>query len=169
VGDVGWLFAVNRGRRAAGTEPGAVLGGDSVMSDLASRSTLLARVLVIDDELEPVDLLSAVLSDSGYEVVSALNGGDGLRLVEIERPDVVLLDLQMPGVAGFDVLRRVRTVRPDLPVIIVSGQADLNVARATLNEGAVDYVSKSFEPEDVVRAVAAALTNRPALGRALRA
>ncbi len=139
------------------------------MSDSASRSTLLARVLVIDDELEPVDLLSAVLSDSGYEVVSALNGGDGLRLVEIERPDVVLLDLQMPGVAGFDVLRRVRTVRPDLPVIIVSGQADLNVARATLNEGAVDYVSKSFEPEDVVRAVAAALTNRPALGRALRA
>ena len=129
------------------------------MSDSASRSTLLARVLVIDDELEPVDLLSAVLSDSGYEVVSALNGGDGLRLVEIERPDVVLLDLQMPGVAGFDVLRRVRTVRPDLPVIIVSGQADLNVARATLNEGAVDYVSKSFEPEDVVRAVAAALTN----------
>jgi len=90
-------------------------------------------------------------------------------LVEIERPDVVLLDLQMPGVAGFDVLRRVRTVRPDLPVIIVSGQADLNVARATLNEGAVDYVSKPFEPEDVVRAVAAALTNRPALGRALRA
>jgi len=139
------------------------------MSDSASRSTLLARVLVIDDELEPVDLFSAVLSDSGYEVVSALNGGDGLRLVEIERPDVVLLDLQMPGVAGFDVLRRVRTVRPDLPVIIVSGQADLNVARATLNEGAVDYVSKSFEPEDVVRAVAAALTNRPALGRALRA
>ena len=139
------------------------------MSDSASRSTLLARVLVIDDELEPVDLRSAVLSDSGYEVVSALNGGDGLRLVEIERPDVVLLDLQMPGVAGFDVLRRVRTVRPDLPVIIVSGQADLNVARATLNEGAVDYVSKSFEPEDVVRAVAAALTNRPALGRALRA
>jgi len=139
------------------------------MSDSASRSTLLARVLVIDDELEPVDLLSAVLSDSGYEVVSALNGGDGLRLVEIERPDVVLLDLQMPGVAGFDVLRRVRTVRPDLPVIIVSGQADLNVARATLNEGAVDYVSKPFEPEDVVRAVAAALTNRPALGRALRA
>jgi len=90
-------------------------------------------------------------------------------LVEIERPDVVLLDLQMPGVAGFDVLRRVRTVRPDLPVIIVSGQADLNVARATLNEGAVDYVSKPFEPEDVVRAVAAALTNRPASGRALRA
>ncbi len=81
------------------------------MSDSASRSTLLARVLVIDDELETVDLLSAVLSDSGYEVVSALDGGDGLRLVEIERPDVVLLDLQMPGVAGFDVLRRVRTVR----------------------------------------------------------
>jgi CheY-like chemotaxis protein len=138
------------------------------MSDSASRSTLLARVLVIDDELEMVDLLSAVLSDSGYEVVSALSGGDGLRLVEIERPDVVLLDLQMPGVAGFDVLRRVRTMRPDLPVIIVSGQADLNLSRATLAQGAVAYVPKPFDPEDVVRVVAAAL-DRPASGRALTA
>jgi DNA-binding response OmpR family regulator len=139
------------------------------MSDSASRSTLLARVLVIDDELATVDLLSAVLSDSGYEVVSALNGSDGLMLAQIERPDVVLLDLEMPGLAGFDVLRRVRTVRPDLPVIIVSGQADLNLTRATLALGAVAYVPKPFDPEDVVRVVAAALTNRPASGRALSA
>jgi DNA-binding response OmpR family regulator len=139
------------------------------MSDSASRSTLLARVLVIDDEFETVDLLSAILSDSGYEVVSALNGSDGLMLAQIERPDVVLLDLEMPGLAGFDVLRRVRTVRPDLPVIIVSGQADLNLTRATLALGAVAYVPKPFDPEDVVRVVAAALTNRPASGRALSA
>lgn len=131
------------------------------MSDSALLPTVLGRVLVIDDEPETLDLFTAVLSDSGFEVYSALNGADGLMLVNVERPDVVLLDLQMPGVPGFDVFRRIRAVRPDLPVIIVSGQSDLKLARATLDGGAVDYVPKPFDPEDLLRAVAAALNNRP--------
>jgi DNA-binding response OmpR family regulator len=132
-------------------------------------TSVLGRALIIDDDFETVDLLTAVLADSGYEVSAALNGGDGLMLVDVERPDVVLLDLQMPGVPGFDILRRLRTIRPDLPVIIVSGQADLNLARATLNGGAVDYVAKPFDPEHLIRVVATALSNRPAGGTILSA
>jgi DNA-binding NtrC family response regulator len=161
----GWPFAVNS-RRAAGTGPGAALHEDSVMSDSATQSSPPARVLVIDDAPGTVDLFTAFLSDAGYEVLSALNGADGLLLIDLERPDVVLLDLHMPGVPGFDVLRLVRLVRPDLPVIIVSGQADVNLARATLNRGAFEYISKPFDPENIIRTVAAALTNGPATGTA---
>lgn len=140
------------------------------MSDsLLLPPTVLGRILVIDDDPDTVDLLTAVLSDSGYDVSAALNGSDGLMLVDVEPPDVVLLDLQMPGVPGFDVLRLVRTVRPDLPVIVVSGQADLNLTRATLNRGALDYVAKPFDPEHLLRVVAAALSNRRADGRILSA
>jgi DNA-binding response OmpR family regulator len=140
-----------------------------MLGSASQSTTLLGRVLVIDDDFETVDLLTAILSDCGYDVCSALNGGDALMLVDVERPDVMLLDLHMPGVPGFDVLRRVRMVRPDLPVVIVSGQTDVNLARATLDSGAVDYISKPFDPENLIRAVAAALTNGPPPGTALSA
>src|SRR5437667_371423 len=98
----------------------------------------LGRVLVIDDDPDTVDLFTAILSDAGYEVVGALTGGDGLMVLEVESPDVILLDLKMPGVHGMDVLRRLRMARPDIPVIIVSGQADAELARATLRRGAAE-------------------------------
>jgi len=127
--------------------------------------TRLGRVLVIDDDPDTIDLLTAILSDAGYEVSGALTGSDGLMLLQMESADLVLLDLQMPGVHGVDVLRRLRMVRPDVPVIIVSGQADPELARATLNRGTVDYIRKPMDPEHLLRATAAALAGRSALSR----
>jgi len=123
----------------------------------------LGRVLVVDDDPDTVDLLTTILSDAGYEVVAAFTGGDGLMVLEVESPDVILLDLQMPGLHGMDVLRRLRMARPEIPVIIVSGQGDAELARATLRRGAVDYIRKPMNPEHLVRAVAAALGGRAAL------
>ena len=87
--------------------------GDSVMTKSPSRSTSLGRVLVIDDEPDMVDLLRQILAEAGFDVICALNGGDGLMLEDFEQPDLILLDLTMPGLSGFDVLRRVRSARPD--------------------------------------------------------
>ncbi|HZF04908.1 MAG TPA: response regulator [Patescibacteria group bacterium] len=123
----------------------------------------LGRVLVVDDDPDTVDLLTTILSDVGYEVIAAFTGGDGLMMLEVESPDVILLDLQMPGLHGMDVLRRLRMARPEIPVIIVSGQGDAELARATLRRGAVDYIRKPMNPEHLVRAVAAALGGRAAL------
>ena len=123
----------------------------------------LGRVLVIDDDPDTIDLLTAILSDAGYDVIGALTGGDGLMVLEMESPDLVLLDLQMPGLHGVDVLCRLRMARPDIPVIIVSGPADAELARATLRRGALDYVRKPMNPEHLLRATAAALGKRPAL------
>src|SRR5205814_6072654 len=93
-----------------------------------------------------------------FDVICALNGGDGLMLEDFEQPDLILLDLTMPGLSGFDVLRRVRSARPDVPVIIVSGQGDLKLARATLECGAANYLPKPFDPDHLIDAVAAALS-----------
>jgi DNA-binding response OmpR family regulator len=121
------------------------------------RRPSLARVLVIDDDAAIIGMLVECLSESGYDVLSALNGGDGLMLLDLEHPDVVLLDLRMPGIGGLEVLRRIRMVRPDLPVIIISGLGDAEAARQTLRRGAVDYLPKPFDLDHVLRAVAAAL------------
>ena len=136
--------------------------GDSVMTKSPSRSTSLGRVLVIDDEPDMVDLLRQILAEAGFDVICALNGGDGLMLEDFEQPDLILLDLTMPGLSGFDVLRRVRSARPDVPVIIVSGQADLKLARATLECGAANYLPKPFDPDHLIDAVVAALNGRTA-------
>jgi two-component system response regulator (stage 0 sporulation protein F) len=121
------------------------------------RRTSLARILVIDDDAAIIGMLSEYLTQNGYEMLSALNGGDGLMLLEIEPPDLVLLDIRMPGLGGLEVLRRIRMVRPDLPVIIISGLGDADAARQTLRRGAVDYLPKPFDLDHVLRAIAAAL------------
>ena len=117
----------------------------------------LARILAIDDEPSVIDMLSECLTENGYAIVSAQTGGDGLMLLELEHPDLVLLDLRLPGIGGLEVLRRIRMVRPDLPVIIISGLGDADAARQSLRRGAVDYLPKPFDLDHVLRAVAAAL------------
>jgi len=126
----------------------------------------LARILVIDDDPAFVGLLTQFLAEDGYETVSALNGGDGLMLFELEHPDLILLDLRMPGIGGHDVLRRVLMMRPDMPVIIVSGLGDAEGARQMLRRGAIDYLPKPVDLEVLGRSIAAALGRpREARGR----
>jgi len=105
----------------------------------------LARVLVVEDEPDVADMLQELLVDLGYEVEIAVSGQEALGLVPVYRPDAVLLDLNMPGLPGSQVLEQLLRVDPHLPVIIVTGNSDLEVARRTLQQGAFDYVSKPFD------------------------
>jgi CheY-like chemotaxis protein len=123
----------------------------------------LARVLVVEDEADVADMLQDLLVDLGYEVTIAVSGQEALGLLPVYRPDAVLLDLNMPGLPGLQVLEQLLRVDPLLPVIIVTGNSDLEVARRTLQQGAFDYVSKPFELGVLERIVAAAITRpRPA-------
>ena len=123
-------------------------------------SSSLARVLVVDDEPRVAAVLHDALSDLGYAVQVAVNGAEALRLVALYQPDVVLLDLAMPNVSGDVVLERLRDADPTLPVIVVTGNADADRARATLDLGAFDYVSKPFDLEILARILAAAVIYR---------
>ena len=117
----------------------------------------LGRILVIDDEPDVVDVISTYFTGAGYEVIGATHGGDGLMLADVQRPDVVLLDIMMPGIDGVQVLAQLRLRWPELPVIMLTAVADIEIARGTLRRGAIDYVPKPFEWEHLERVVTAAL------------
>ena len=99
-------------------------------------------VLLIDDEPQLRMLLSGLLEDSGFVVSAANDGLSGFEAFLASRPDAVLLDLQMPGMDGHEVLRRVVAENPDVPVIVVSGTGDRNDVIDVMREGAWDFVPK---------------------------
>jgi DNA-binding NtrC family response regulator len=120
----------------------------------------IARVLVVDDERSVAETLRDAVIDLGYAVCVANDGLEALQLVPRYQPDVVLLDLAMPQMAGDAVLERLREADPGMPVIIVTGNADVERARATLARGAFDYVPKPFDLEILGRVLAAAVVYR---------
>ena len=120
-------------------------------------SSSLGRVLVVEDELRVAAMLRDILVELGYVVELADRGAEALQLVPIFEPDVVLLDLLMPETSGVEVLKHLRRDPPTLPVVIMSGNEDVEVARATLRDGAFDYLGKPFRIEALARVVAAAV------------
>jgi DNA-binding NtrC family response regulator len=120
----------------------------------------IARVLVVEDEPDVAEILRDALTDLGYAVSVAGGGAEALAVVAVHRPDVVLLDLAMPGMPGDEVLERLRERDPALPVIVVTGNPDVDRARATLALGAFDYVAKPFDLRMLARTVAIAVACR---------
>jgi two-component system, response regulator, stage 0 sporulation protein F len=111
----------------------------------------------VDDEKPVLDVLSEYVQSQGYATHTASGGAEALAVVERERPDLVLLDLRMPGVDGLEVLRRLRQAGPRPAVIMVTANEDLALARETLKSGAFDYVAKPFDFQYLDRVVAAAM------------
>lgn len=119
-----------------------------------------ARVLAVDDEPEILATLTEFLQLRGYEVVTAQNAGDALMILAVTPPDVVLLDIGMPRVDGLTALRHIRARYPEVAVIMVTGNADLVLARDTLKHGAFDYVAKPFDFGHLAQVVEAAVAHR---------
>ncbi len=123
-----------------------------------------ARILVIDDNSAVVDILATHLRGAGYGVSGALTGDEGLKDFVLTRPNLVLLDITLPGeMNGIEVLKRIRSIDPTSKVIMVTGNADPVVAREALELGATAYVDKPFDFAYLKRVVAVAL--RPETGR----
>ena len=115
------------------------------------------RILVIDDNPEVVDLLVTCLREEGYGALGALTSDEGLQLVIPYRPDLVLLDLTLPGMNGIEVLKRIRSIAPATKVIMVTGSTDPLLAREVLGLGALAYIDKPFDFAYLKRVVAMAL------------
>jgi DNA-binding response OmpR family regulator len=117
------------------------------MSSVAAVGQL---VLVVDDDQTVSDVVRRYLEQAGYEVVLAADGADGLVAVAARRPDLVVLDLMMPGIDGIEVCRRLRKQLPDLPVIMLTALGDEADRVLGLEVGADDYVTKPFSPRELV-------------------
>jgi two-component system response regulator AtoC len=94
-----------------------------------------------------------VLEDSGYEVTLADGGLAALAVLGAARPDLVLLDIAMPGMNGLDALTRIAALHPRLPVIMITAYADVELAAEAIKRGAADYVHKPVDLDDLARAV----------------
>src|ERR1051326_6769801 len=105
----------------------------------------LARVLVVDDDVDVAEVLQDFFVDEGYDVRTAYNGRVALDLFDAWRPNVVLLDLRMPGMSGAEAFVRIRAMQPTAAVVFVTGADDEALARRLLREGATDYVMKPVD------------------------
>ena len=106
---------------------------------------MASRVLVVDDEPKAVELLQEFLQGKGYEVLTASDGAEALRTVKVERPHLILLDIQMPKMDGLEVLRQIREIDPTIGVIMVTGVNEEAVGRKAVELGAFDYIVKPLD------------------------
>jgi len=122
------------------------------------------RILVVDDELKIVRLVRAYLEGAGFRVVVAYDGQEALAVFRHERPDLVILDLNLPGMDGLDVCRAIRQ-RSDVPIIMLTARIEEVDRLIGLELGADDYVVKPFSPREVVARVRAVLRRTEGLLR----
>ncbi|MEP7136403.1 MAG: response regulator transcription factor [Chloroflexota bacterium] len=116
----------------------------------------MTKILVIDDEPSIINLVSAYLKPEGYEVYTASDGNAGLKAARVFKPDLIILDLMLPGIDGIELLTRLRR-ESDVYVIMLTAKTEETDKVIGLSVGADDYVTKPFSPRELVARVKAAL------------
>ncbi|PWH15258.1 MAG: DNA-binding response regulator [Anaerolineae bacterium] len=116
----------------------------------------MAKILIIDDEPSIVKLVSAYLQPEGYEVYTAADGIAGLKAARAYKPDLVVLDIMLPGIDGLELLSRLRR-ESDVYVILLTARTEETDKIVGLSVGADDYVTKPFSPRELVARIKAAL------------
>ena len=108
----------------------------------------MAKILVVEDDLPTVELLDFTLKEEGYEVVAAYDGAEALRKIEKEKPDLILLDIMLPGMDGFQICQLIKhnINFMHIPVIMVTAKIRREDRDLGLEKGADDYITKPFEP-----------------------
>ena len=115
------------------------------------------KILIIDDDIQIGNLEQEVLEREGYICYRAYSGTEAILLLEKQQPDLILLDLMLPGISGEDVLRRINGI----PIIVVSAKVGIDDKVSMLTGGAVDYITKPFNTRELSARVAVALRKAP--------
>jgi DNA-binding response OmpR family regulator len=105
----------------------------------------MKKILCVDDEPINLMIIEVNLIAAGYEVYKAEDGSAALQLFKEIKPQLVLLDIMMPGISGIDTLKEIKKIDPNIPVIMVSGVTDEAIAKSALEFGAYDYVKKPID------------------------
>jgi two-component system nitrogen regulation response regulator NtrX len=117
-------------------------------------------VLIVDDEITIIESLSGILSDDGFEVIHAFNGYEALKKIETESPDIVLLDIWMPGMDGIETLREIKQKFPNIPVVMITGHGSIESAVEATKSGAYDFLEKPLSIDKVMVTINNALNFR---------
>ena len=109
-------------------------------------------LLICDDEEGIRESFKLILEDS-YNLRFAINGVEALEMIKTFTPDLMLLDIKMPKMHGMDILKQIKIIKPELPVIIVTGYQSVETAQEAIKNGAADYIPKPFESKQILKAV----------------
>ncbi len=117
-------------------------------------------VLIVDDETTIIESLEGILSDDGFEVIHAFNGYEALKKIEAASPDIVLLDIWMPGMDGIETLKEIKKIAPNLPVVMITGHGSIESAVDATKSGAYDFLEKPLSLDKVMVTISNALNFR---------
>ncbi len=127
------------------------------MHDEVGTLEITAKVLIVEDDEILRQLLIDVLSDQGYQIEAAETGEDGLRVMEQDVFDIILLDINLPGMDGMDVLRLAPARQPDAQVVMMTAFGTVDTAVEAMKQGAFDYINKPFSTDELVLTITRAL------------
>ncbi|WP_035178140.1 response regulator [Alkalihalobacterium bogoriense] len=113
----------------------------------------MKKILVVDDQYGIRVLLNEILQKDGYKMFQAANGVQALTIVEKEVPDLVLLDMKIPGMDGLEILRRIKEIKPEVQVIMMTAYGELNMINEAMNLGAITHFAKPFDIDDVRKVI----------------
>ncbi len=117
-------------------------------------------ILIVDDEPSIVESLEGILSDDGFEVMHAFNGYEALKKIEEESPDLVLLDIWMPGMDGIETLKEIKKEFPNMPVVMITGHGTIESAVVATKSGAFDFLEKPLSIDRIIVTINNALNFR---------
>ncbi len=106
---------------------------------------MFPSVLIVDDEPSILQSLGGLLADEGFEVMTAFNGYEALKIVDSESPDLILLDIWMPGMDGMETLREIKKENPFIQVIMITGHGNIDTAVRATKLGAYDFIEKKLQ------------------------
>src|SRR5438046_8164446 len=144
----------------SGLDPGMPPSGSAPANSRLEPEERPARILVVDDEASVAEVFEEFLADQGHEITVALTGEQAQDLIPTLRPDIVLTDINLPGMSGLDVMRFAKRHDPETAVIVVTGHASAASAIEALRQGAYDYITKPFDLDEVHQIVERGLANR---------
>lgn len=121
---------------------------------------MFPSILIVDDEPSILQSLGGLLSDEGFGVITAANGYEALKIVDTESPDLVLLDIWMPGIDGIETLKEIKKDNPHIQVIIISGHGNIETAVKAIKLGAFDLIQKPLSIDKVIVSINNALNFR---------
>ena len=113
------------------------------------------KILVVEDEPNIIKLISFILKSSGYEVVEAEIGAEGIKKAKSEKPDMIILDVMMPKMDGFEVAKKLKadSATRNIPILMLSSKAQFEDKMKGIDSGDTDYITKPFDKEDLVQKV----------------
>ncbi len=126
------------------------------------------RILIVDDDIVVRDSLGKWFESEGFEVTIAPGAAAALETLSRERFDLALVDIKMPGVDGIELQAKLRQIEPEMPVVIMTGYASVETAVRALKNGAYDYITKPFDPDELVHLVTNAISHRAAAREVVR-